>query len=156
MLWTDSVIGRALAREDWPEITERIAKRFGVELTEDYVSRMMHGPLREMENGVAPWASYSDCSWFCWIKRRVRDQLPAGNGLPSEIYCSCELNIGLLFCEETAEQKERLKNDPGEKEERVAAPARSRITKSPLEKLYPVDRTAMQVAMWWLGVRKEY
>ena len=100
---------------------------------------------RELVEGKGHWRKWSDGTWFCFLKNRLRSRgvfIPTGP-LPFDFerWSGGELHFFFITLEETEQHLARLP----EGWRRKAAPARPKISKSNLAVIEPIDATAARV-----------
>lgn len=101
---------RAIERADWSWVAGWLTGRLGVTVGSDWVeANMPKKPSGRLVSGY--W--YSDGSWETWFKSRMRDQGMFGTFFRGTVFdrLTCELHIGFLSLEETAEHMENLRRE---------------------------------------------
>lgn len=91
---------------------------------------------------------YEDCdTWALWFSNRLRELHKVfyhgnGDGLSGDRLSSCTFHVFFLSLEESPEMLERLRN---ENKTAQASVASSKISRTPLATIEPIDRVARRV-----------
>lgn len=132
-------LSRAIERFDIQFVRGYLAARLESEYTEREIEGLI---LSAHEKGGKDFdTDWSDSTWVCWIRNRLAGRWLAGFQL-EDIRFYCDLHVGFLRLEETPEMLARLPE--GSPKEPTAA--RSKISKTTLKEIEPVDRVAARVS----------
>ena len=133
------LIGRLVRDREWQRLADITYGRFGYEVSAKEMSKWLSQAASEYgKKGF--WEQWSDCSWFCFIKNRLRHRMESG-GIVHPEYHTATLHVWLLGCEETPEQLARL---PEGLAMQIRA-ARSKISKTTLASIDPINQVAQKV-----------
>lgn len=131
-------LSRAIERFDVQFVRGYLASRLESEYTEREIEGLILSAHKK--GGKTFDTDWSDSTWVCWIRNRLAPRFERRE--LTEIKFLCELHIGFLCLEETPEMLLRL-HEGGKME---PSAARSKISKSLLERLEPIDRVAARVS----------
>lgn len=132
---------RAIESGEWSWVSGWLAGRLGIAVTADWVE----ANTPKLPNGSRVsgyW--YSDGSWETWFKSRMRDQGMFGTVFRGTVFgrLTCELHVGFLSLEESAEHMENLRRE--DKTKIRTGPDTPGIERREATK-GPVNRTAARV-----------
>ena len=128
----------AIQAKAWKRLAEIVSQRFGVQVSPKVVAKMF--AARKRRGGT----NWSDCSWLCWIKNRLRENktlvVPHAENTHDKL--SVLLHVFFLCISETPEMLTRLRVDPTRPRSQVA---RSKVSTTQ-NIISPVNTTAERVS----------
>ena len=138
-------LGRAVYRGDRDFVAGYLCARFDFEIPLSEVDQALDLVTEKKLRLCGCW---SDSTWVMWFNNRLGWMFCSGRvSPPVEIRFTCEMNTFFLSLEESDEMLKRLRR-PDDLEDRrnTLREARSKISKSTLRELHPIDSVAAKVS----------
>ena len=130
-------LGIAMRRRDFAFAAGYVSARLETDVTETEVESW----VKKHADGIKHFGDcWSDCTWTMWFRNRV-GPWQVGQTI-HDVRFECEMHCFFIGIEETPEMLLRLCNENGKVPDRVA---RSKIGKTQLSEIQPIDAVAARV-----------
>lgn len=136
---TRQPIGKAIQDENWPYLCQRINRRFDCNISVQETESVFSIERKKIINESWFGGGWSDSTWVMWLKNRIRFR--CGSTTLEDTKWN-ELHVFFIGIPEDLNMIGNLRDSSWFPEDSTA---RSRISKSQLSELNPINRTAWLV-----------